>query len=222
MEPTGDHFASVGHLADLASLIGFPLALIGLLIALLQLRRTQGAVRAADRAQQRTERESALRQLLVLLPSLSQTEQALDFAVWRKDRALAQRELSSWRIRGREAKGMLATQPYATAKVEEDLATAIVQATGAKQRLDDESTDVLDATETARADIAAAVDGLTELTARLKTNIREEKETERWPKFQERFKRWLTYFGLKRKRDSATGKEEVPTPSSSSSTTPDP
>lgn len=162
---------TVGHLADVVSIVGFPLAIIGLYVALNQLQRTQNAVEAAAEAQEKTERDSALRQLLVLLPSLSEVEQALENAVSQNDVSGARRELASWRLRGGEVHGMLAGRGDLPSGISDGLSKAIVQAGAAKQRLMDENVDLSAATERARTDISTATIALTELAARFKAYV---------------------------------------------------
>jgi hypothetical protein len=171
-----DFWEAVGHFADLISIVGFPLAVVGLFLALRQLDRTQNAVEAANDAAKRTERDSAVRQLLLLLPGLAEIEQALDNAISSSDHSVARRELASWRLRGGEVQGMLTGQSDLPDSLQEDLARAIVQAGAAKQRLLDETTDIAAATERAQSDISRSVIALTELAGRLKTYALEEEK----------------------------------------------
>jgi hypothetical protein len=169
---------TVGRIADVFSIVGFSLAIIGLYVALSQLKRTQKAVEAAEDARVRTERDAALRQLLVLLPTLIEVEQALDEAVAAADFPAVRRELATWRSRGGDVMGMVTGREDLPENLHDDLAAAIVQAAAAKQRLLDESVDIIKATQAARLEISQSVAGLTDLSGRLKAYRLEAKEDE--------------------------------------------
>lgn len=167
---------TLARTADIATLIALPVALVGLYLALSQLRRTQNALEAAERSKEDTQRDSALRQLLALLPSLAEIEHALDSAVSEESHRAAERELANWRQRGSEVQGMLADRSDLPPELASDLRKAIVQAGAAKIRLSDEDVDVPSATERARTDITKAVVGLTELSGRFKAYVGKEEE----------------------------------------------
>jgi hypothetical protein len=164
----------VGRIADITAVIGFPLAIVGLFLALRQLDRTQTAVEAAAKAERRTERDSVVRQLLAMLPTLAEIDQALDNAVAAGDHSGARRELASWRSRAGDAQGMLTNRTDLPDDLRTDLTRAIVQAGAAKQRLLDHSADIFDVTARARSDISGSVVALTELAGRLKAYALEE------------------------------------------------
>lgn len=164
--------------ADIATLVALVVALVGLFLALGQLKRTQKAVEAAERAQEQTRRDSTLRQLLALLPILAEIENALDGAVAEDSRKAAERELANWRQRGSEVQGMIAGRTDLPAELEADLRKAIVQVGAAKIRLADQEVGLPQATDRARTEISKAVVGLTELSGRFKAYVGQEEEEE--------------------------------------------
>lgn len=171
-------WSEVSKIADLVSVIAFPLALLGLYLALDQLARTQSAVEAAEKARQDTERDSALRQLLVLVPSLAEVAEALETAVVEGDASAARRELANWRLRGSDVRGMLAGRSDLPEGLQPALSRAIVQAGAAKQRLLRDGVDIVEVTESARGEISESVTQLTELLGRVKAYRTTEDETD--------------------------------------------
>lgn len=154
--------------ATVLSLIGLLVAIAGLAVALYQLDRTSTAVEAAEKAAVRTEREAALRSLLSLLPTLEQSEFALDAAVSANEFAVARRELASWRARAADVKGLLSGRVDVQEEIRVNLDASITQAATAKSRLFDEKVDIVAATDRARREIAICVQELTEMAGRLK------------------------------------------------------
>src|SRR4051812_21789908 len=125
----------VVDLATGISLIGLAVAIGGLVVALSQLDRTATAVEAAEAAANRTERDAATRNLLVLVPSLEQAEMALDAAVAAKQFAVARRELAAWRARASEIKGLFTHRSDVDEQLRRNLDTALTQVASAKRRL---------------------------------------------------------------------------------------
>src|SRR4029077_9577741 len=118
--------------------------------------------------------DSALRQILTVLPNMEQISEALDSAVREDQLEIARRELVSWRTRGSEALGILAGRNDLPTELRAKLTKSIAQAGAAKARLLDENVDIAKATERARRDIAQSVSELSELSGRLKAYPSEE------------------------------------------------
>ena len=164
--------------ADIASLVAFPLAVGGLVFALVQWRKTRGALEAAGRARKEARRDSALQQVLLVLGGLTEISQALSLAIITTNRTLAQRELGAWADLGGEAHGMLEGQSDATKELKDDLIKAITQASLANQRLANTDGEIVQVTAQARADIAKATAGVKRLIGRFRGYVADEEERE--------------------------------------------
>jgi len=178
MVANGTFWIDLARAADLVTVVAFPFAVGGLILALVQWRKALGALEAADLARKETRRDTALKQVLLLLGSLTETSQALSLAIITKDRTLARRELGAWADLGDEVQGMLEGQRDATPKLEEDLKKAIAQASLANQRLTNTDADIVSTTEQARSEIAECTHGLKRLIGRLRGYVADEEEVE--------------------------------------------
>lgn len=169
--------------ADVATWIGlvftvvaFGVALYALKLAFEQLDRTQTAVESAQLAEQEALKESALRQILLLLPSMAEIENSLRAAVGEKSVSATERELANWRQRGSELQGMLKGRADVSPELVTDLRNAIAQASLARNRLGDGEIDLRSVTKLARRDIGEAVAGLTGLSGEFRAQVGEEVE----------------------------------------------
>lgn len=160
------------------ALYGLRLALHGRKVAIDQLQRTQDAVEAADASKEATRAESALRQVLILLPSMAQIANALDEAVTENGHRATERELANWCERGSELHGMLKKRSDLPLGLASNLLKAITQATSAKSRLGDGQDDLRLVTKRARRSIATAVAGLNGLSGEFRAYLEAEEEEE--------------------------------------------
>lgn len=160
------------------ALYGLKVALHGRKVAVGQLQRTQDAVEAADASKEATRAESALRQVLILLPSMAQIANALDEAVTENSHRATERELANWCERGSELHGMLKKRADLPLGLASDLLKSITQATSAKSRLGDGEDDLRLVTKRARRSIATAVAGLNGLSGEFRAYLEKEEEEE--------------------------------------------
>jgi hypothetical protein len=92
---------------DWVSAGGAILSVIGVAVALWQLRKTARAATAAKEATERTERRLALNQILIIVPQLLTIEQDLEAAANDGDVKAVIRYLYRWRGMANELRGLL-------------------------------------------------------------------------------------------------------------------
>ena len=156
--------------------VGFVVGIAGLVVALVQLRRTQDAITASDRATARTERSLALKRLLVIAPLLDRVERELDIAVGADDRDETIRHLTEGRTMAHPIQGLVAHTEQADDELRDRLRASVVQAAQAKARLLDQRTSLLKGTKQAREEISIATQLVGELSGRLQALAREEED----------------------------------------------
>jgi hypothetical protein len=162
---------SLIDLSAWVTVITGPLALLGIGLAWLQLRRTADATEATKEAVERTARGLALYQLLGLLPQLHQHESDLDAAVEAKDGRRAVEVLNQWRRTGTEVRGLLDSRTDTEEELITMLQESFTEAYQAKSRLLREANGVEEATIDVRRAIGEVSVRVGSLTGRIKANI---------------------------------------------------
>lgn len=94
--------------ADAVGLGSLTVTVVGFVVAISQLRRTESTAAATRRAVERTEERIAVNHLLVVLPQFRMLVQDLDAAAEENDRKLAMRTLVAWTHLANEVASMLA------------------------------------------------------------------------------------------------------------------
>lgn len=150
--------------AEWASVVG----LLGVIATFIQLLRTQGSVKAARAAIDRTEKHLALNQVLVLLPQLQKLEGDLDVAVSAGAREAVIRHLVEWRRLASEVAGLIEAQAYADPTRVDQLQASAVTAAVTKSQLTGTARDIVSGTKTVRAEIATACEYAGTLSGRLR------------------------------------------------------
>jgi hypothetical protein len=152
------------HVSEWASIVGVG----GVAVALVQLARTRGSVEAAQLAIERTEKNLALSQVLVLLPQLQKLEADVDAAVSADVREAVLRHLAEWRRLATELRGLIEKQPYSDDEGVALLQSSAVIAAATKSQLLDSKRDVVIGTKAAREEIAKACEYIGSLSGRLR------------------------------------------------------
>jgi hypothetical protein len=161
---------SAAEVATWVSIVTSPLTLLALLLAWLQLKRTADATEATQTAVERTGKNMAIYQLLILIPQLQQYEGDLDRAVTSDDHAAAVDVLNDWRKAGTEATGLLGSRPHVE-DIVNHLQESFVQAFQAKRSLLERRGTVHATTEDVRESIGKVTVHLGTLSGQLKANI---------------------------------------------------
>lgn len=151
--------------AIIADWIGI-LSVAGLALAIWQVYRTRKAVDAANSAIQRTQRQLAIHQALVVIPQLQKLEGDIDLAVSGGTREAAIRYLAEWRRLASDVCGLVGT--HASEEIVRTVQQSAVAAGEAKSLILSPSNELLPNTDHARARIAAACEGLGTLAGELK------------------------------------------------------
>jgi hypothetical protein len=126
------------NLADWMSVVGFPLGVVGFVLAWFQLARTKTAAEETKAAIANTEKHLAENQLLIAIPQLQLVARSFQWAVDRNDHAAARTHLDEWR----EAAGRvnaLARRKRGWPDLVERITEAIPYVLAAREALEDET-----------------------------------------------------------------------------------
>lgn len=162
------HWYSIGW-SGWFGVIGVGLTVIGLVVAVVQLTRTKGAIEAAAEAVRSAEDEIAVRQLLFLVPQLRHIAAELDSGIDGDDRTSTQRSLESWRFLASHVKGVLGDGDRDIAR---KVTASVAQAATAGDILLRGDASVFDSCQKARAAIGQACAILVTALAVLSTKSR--------------------------------------------------
>ena len=150
-------FFSEWSIPDWISVVGLPLALIGLYLAAIQLRKTTQAANAARDAVREAERHLADNHLLLLIPRLVQVARDLQSSVERNQREPARTCLTDWREAAVQVRTLVERQGGYGPLIERiDKAVALVAS--AEDGLHEEGRDAANATRHVRDRIRDAGD----------------------------------------------------------------
>lgn len=146
------------NLAEWLTIVGFPLTLLGVLIAIGEARSSRTAAsgarvsaEAAQEAAERAERRIGDNQLLLMIPQMSIFRRELDLAVDRPDRQETLRLLGDWPTLASELQGVLARlDAEVHTKLIGDLRRSVRLTGKAKDAIIAEKAEIVSATSKAR------------------------------------------------------------------------
>jgi len=144
------------------SLVGFPLTLIGLYLAWLQIRSVKTAADAARAAAERTEHHLADNHLLLLIPRLLQASRDLEHAVRLGERGAGFTFLGDWRELAVQVRTLVERQGGRPG-LRESIDRAIALIPPAEDALQDTTADAYSGTRHARDRIRDACDAANEI-----------------------------------------------------------
>jgi hypothetical protein len=155
-------------LPDWFSVVGFPLAIIGFVVAWLQLRKTTGAATAARDAIQRTEELLGERQLLILIPRMQAHGSAISSAASAAHREGVIRGLEQWRDAASQVRVLLEHRdPQRYAELIRKLQETSMLANIAGANVVERSADPREGTTQVRTEITSAGDRASEVIAEM-------------------------------------------------------
>lgn len=119
------------------SIIGLPLTLIGLALTWIQAKNAVKAAKAAQIATTRTAQAIRAKQLMLLVPQLSQTVREFDSAIESDSFAHARRDLERWRWQATSIHGILSAAEESERRLLKVVQTSIALAQTADRVLRD-------------------------------------------------------------------------------------
>lgn len=143
-----------------------PLAILGFIIAMHQIKKTLVAAEAAQTASESTVNQIGQNLLLLILPQLVQIEANLEWAVARKDREAAIHYLSAWRWQASQVRGHLVGSEEAQEVFLVQLQSSIATAADTKLALQDKDADVPKRTRSVQKSIALVTGLLGEISVK--------------------------------------------------------
>jgi hypothetical protein len=163
--------STLSDLGDWVTIVTGPLALVGIWLAWLQLRRTADATEATKEAVEKTARGLAIYQLLALIPQVQQQEADLDVAVKLGDESRALEVLNHYRRTATEIRGLLDSRPTDDDGLLDLMQESFTDAFQAKRRLMAGTSDLAGATLDVSQSIAEVSVRIGTLAGQLKANI---------------------------------------------------